>query len=64
MSLDNINNNPIINTLRSGTGSDAYYLYVDVPLKIINNKVLLTEIPDKVYKVRLVDTSQPTDGYY
>lgn len=46
---------PIIYELRSGDSSDPFISYANIPYKVINNSVLLSELPVKFNKVQVRD---------
>ncbi|MEK3910989.1 hypothetical protein [Paenibacillus sp. FSL H7-0331] len=48
-------NSPILGQMRSGLGNDPYIPYTNVPFKVINGKVQLTEIPDEFHRVQVAE---------
>lgn len=50
-------NNPIVYQLRSGQSGDSFQPYTNSLYKIVNNTVLLNELPVRLNKVQVQDTS-------
>ncbi|GFN32611.1 hypothetical protein PCURB6_28710 [Paenibacillus curdlanolyticus] len=57
------NISPILNRLRSGMEGDEFVVYTNVPETVVDGRVQLSEIPDRVQKVQVIDLEANTHYY-